>query len=57
MLYKPEKFDDFIEAILTEARQESLLETCNYYCGIKEDELEECLNWLNKLQEVEEVWS
>lgn len=56
MLYKPEKFDDFIEVILKEARRDSLLEVCDYW-NIDEDEAEECLNWLNKLQEVEEVWT
>ncbi len=51
---KPKKFDDFIYAILEEARRYSLIEVMKYW-DIDEKELNECLDWLDELQKIKEV--
>ena len=42
---RPEKLNDFIRAIMSEARRNSLLELCEEY-GISEAEMNECLEYL-----------
>lgn len=51
---KPKRFDDFIDAILEEARRYSLIEVMKYW-DIDEKELNECLDWLDELQKIKEV--
>lgn len=48
---KPNKFDDFIYVILKEARRYSLIDLCDSF-NIDENEMNECLTWLEHLKEV-----
>ena len=51
---KPIKFDDFINAVLKEARRVSLVDICDNW-DISEDEMEECLDWLGRLQDIFDI--
>ena len=51
---KPEKFDDFLYAVLKVACRFSLVDVCYEY-GISEEELDECENWLDRLKGIKSI--
>lgn len=51
---KPEKFNEFIDAVMKEARRDSLADVCSYY-DINEKEMEVCLDWLEELQKIDKI--
>ena len=44
---RPEKLEDFMSAIMKEARRTSLIYVCDD-CGISEDEMEECIAYIEQ---------
>ena len=51
---KPERFDGFVEAVMTEAETNNFINVCSYF-GVSEGEMEDCFVWLEELQKVEKL--
>lgn len=49
---RPEKLEDFMYAVMKEARRFSLVEVC-YSWGISKDEMYECIDYINEKLEVD----